>query len=235
VRSDWRFLTSSSLGGDSFGYHWLPALGGRPAKLAIYLLDVCGHGVGAALLSVSAINTLRNGTLPATDFASPAQVLTGLNKAFPMEEQSGKYFTMFYAIFDTATRELKWASGGHPPAIALSPEGHAQPLSATGMIIGAVSFARYTERSVTLPAGSQLFVFSDGCYEVFNPALDSETPHGAAPHSPTRRQMTLDEFTQILRAAAPHEDALDRVIAASRAWQARPDFEDDFSLLQFWL
>src|SRR5215472_3014822 len=50
IPSDWRFITSSSLGGDSFGYHWL-----APDQLAIYLLDVCGHGVGAALLSVSAI------------------------------------------------------------------------------------------------------------------------------------------------------------------------------------
>ncbi len=54
VPSDWRFITSTSLGGDSFGYHWL-----EPDQLAIYLLDVCGHGVGAALLSVSAINTIQ--------------------------------------------------------------------------------------------------------------------------------------------------------------------------------
>ncbi|NIR17477.1 MAG: SpoIIE family protein phosphatase, partial [Desulfobacterales bacterium] len=59
VRADWRFVPSASLGGDSFGYHWLDE-----DHFAIYLVDVSGHGVGAALLSVSVINALRSHTLP---------------------------------------------------------------------------------------------------------------------------------------------------------------------------
>ena len=213
VPAAWRFITSSSLGGDSFGYHWL-----SPHELAIYLLDVCGHGVGAALLSVSAINTIRNRTLPGTDFASPGQVLAGLNRAFPMDEQSGKYFTIFYAIYDTQTREIVFASGGHPPAIAIAPDGAITELAARGMIIGAVPGIAYAEQRLTLPAGSSLFVFSDGCYELF---------------TPTRALMSLDDFAAVLASAAPHPDALDRTIAASRQWQQREDFEDDFSLIQF--
>jgi phosphoserine phosphatase RsbU/P len=215
VPTDWRFITSSSLGGDSFGYHWI-----SPTQLAIYLLDVCGHGVGAALLSVSAINTIRNRTLPDTDFSSPEQVLLALNKAFPMEEQNGKYFTIFYGIFNTDTRELVYASGGHPPAIAIAPDGTVTQLGASGMIIGAMPFAKYPEKTNTLPAGTQLFVLSDGCYEVFD-AQDT--------------MMSLDEFAKILASASSHPDALDRAIAAARAWQNRPEFEDDFSLVQFHL
>jgi sigma-B regulation protein RsbU (phosphoserine phosphatase) len=41
------------LGGDSFGYHWID-----DDHFAVYLLDVSGHGWGAALLSVSVINVL---------------------------------------------------------------------------------------------------------------------------------------------------------------------------------
>jgi sigma-B regulation protein RsbU (phosphoserine phosphatase) len=219
VPADWRFLTSSSLGGDSFGYHWL-----TEHQLAIYLLDVCGHGVGAALLSVSAINTIRNRTLPETDFAVPSQVLSGLNKAFPMEEQSGKYFTMFYGIFDTETREMVWASGGHPPAIAVAPDGAVTQMIASGMIIGAFPFARFADRRARLAVGTKLYVFSDGCYEVFSPA----TPDGAE-----RNIMSLDEFCGILAGASVMEDGLDRVVAACRAWQGRDEFEDDFSLLEF--
>ncbi|MBW1801380.1 MAG: response regulator, partial [Deltaproteobacteria bacterium] len=48
VRTDWRFHPSTALGGDSFGYHWLDE-----DHFVIYLLDVSGHGVGAALLSIS--------------------------------------------------------------------------------------------------------------------------------------------------------------------------------------
>jgi sigma-B regulation protein RsbU (phosphoserine phosphatase) len=213
VPAEWRFITSSSLGGDSFGYHWI-----SPHQLAIYLLDVCGHGVGAALLSVSAINTIRNRTLP--DFSVPSQVLTGLNRAFPMEEHGGKYFTIFYAIYDTETRELLYASGGHPPAISIAPDGSATQLSGVGMIIGALPFAKYSDCKATLAPGTKLFVFSDGCYEVFNAQED---------------MMSLENFSDILASSAAHPEALDHALVAARDWQNRHEFDDDFSLMQFHL
>ena len=55
IRTDWRFIPSAELGGDSFGYHWLD-----DDHFAFYLLDVSGHGIGSALLSVSAMNALRS-------------------------------------------------------------------------------------------------------------------------------------------------------------------------------
>ena len=70
IRADWRFIPSADLGGDAFGYHRLD-----DDQVAIYLLDVCGHGVGAALLSVSALNAIRGEALPNTDFRDPAAVL----------------------------------------------------------------------------------------------------------------------------------------------------------------
>ncbi len=209
--ADWRFITSSSLGGDSFGYHWL-----TPQQLVIYLLDVCGHGVGAALLSVSAINTIRNRTLPDTDFSIPSQVLAGLNRAFPMEEQNGKYFTMWYGVFNAETRELTHAAAGHPPAIAISPEGEATWLTATGIMIGAFSLSTYTDTTTALAPGTRLFVYSDGCYEVANEE---------------EGMMTIADFSKLLAECAPYPDVLDRVIARAREWQKRDEFDDDFSLL----
>ena len=46
VNANWKFVPSSQLAGDMFGYHWL-----NPEKLAVYLLDVSGHGVGSSLMS----------------------------------------------------------------------------------------------------------------------------------------------------------------------------------------
>ena len=212
IPSDWRFITCSSLGGDSFGYHWL-----GPDQLAIYLLDVCGHGVGAALLSVSAINTIRNQTLPDVDFSAPSQVLNGLNRAFPMEKQDGKYFTIWYGVLNPTTRELRYAGGGHPPAIVVNADGTVTRLDCPGMIIGAFEFANYSEKTATLDAGSRLFVFSDGCYEVTDPA---------------EQMMTIDEFGGILGRCGSHADGLEQVLTAVRNWQQRPEFEDDFSLME---
>ena len=209
VPADWRFITCSSLGGDSFGYHWL-----APDQLAIYLLDVCGHGVGAALLSVSAINTIRNQTLPGTDFSVPSQVLSGLNRAFPMEKQDGKYFTVWYGVLNPGTRELRFAAGGHPPAIVVTVDGAVHRLESTpGFMIGAFPFAKYTDASITLEPGSKLFVYSDGCYEVSD-------PEGSL--------MTMEHFCGILAGSGAHTDGLDRIVTAVQGWQARPEFEDDF-------
>ncbi|HEY2859929.1 MAG TPA: fused response regulator/phosphatase [Terracidiphilus sp.] len=213
IPADWRFITCSSLGGDSFGYHWL-----APDQLAIYLLDVCGHGVGAALLSVSAINTIRNQTLPGTDFSSPSQVLSGLNRAFPMEKQDGKYFTVWYGVLNPTTHELRFAAGGHPPAIVVAADGHAHRLEAApGFMIGAFPFAKYADTTIALESGSKLYVYSDGCYEV----TDSEG-----------KLMTLDHFCGILGEARAHSDGLDHIVTTVQRWQNRPEFEDDFSLVE---
>jgi len=65
VETEWCFQPSEQLGGDAFGYHWIDA-----DHFAMYLLDVSGHGVGAALLSVSVLNVLRAQALPAWIFAN---------------------------------------------------------------------------------------------------------------------------------------------------------------------
>ena len=83
ISADWNFIPSVELGGDAFGYFWLD-----DDHFVLYLLDVCGHGVKAALLSISAMNVIRNQTLASTDFTSPAQVLAGLNEAFQMERHT---------------------------------------------------------------------------------------------------------------------------------------------------
>jgi sigma-B regulation protein RsbU (phosphoserine phosphatase) len=215
VPADWRFLTSSDLGGDSFGYHWL-----SPHQLVIYLLDVCGHGVGSALLSVSALNTIRNRTLPETDFFVPSQVLSALNRLFPMEQQNGKYFTMFYGVFDLNTRQMVHASGGHPPAIAVAPDGSTQQMKSTGVMIGAIEGATFKDVTTTLAPGTRLFVFSDGCYEVADIM---------------GTMMTLADFTKLLATASTRPHTLDNIVFAAQHWQQHADFEDDFSLIEFQL
>ena len=105
LSSDWVFKSSTELGGDCFGYGWLDE-----NRFAVYLLDVCGHGVGAALLSVSAMNALRSRTLSGVDFGEPDQVLCALNSAFDMDSQNGMFFTLWYGVYDKSSRELSYAS-----------------------------------------------------------------------------------------------------------------------------
>ena len=84
---------------------------------AIYLIDVSGHGVGAALLSVSVMNVLRSESFTKTDFKTPEQILESLNHAFPGEDNNDMFFTIWYGIYNKRTKVLTYASGGHPPAL----------------------------------------------------------------------------------------------------------------------
>jgi len=108
------------LGGDAFGYHWID-----DDHFAMYLLDVCDHGVGSALLSVAALNVLKTQSLTDVDFREPDQVLTQLNQKFPMHQHNNLYFTIWYGVYNRRNRTIKHASGGHPPSFLLSADGSA--------------------------------------------------------------------------------------------------------------
>jgi sigma-B regulation protein RsbU (phosphoserine phosphatase) len=123
IKADWMFIPAATLGGDSFGFHWLDE-----NHLAMYLLDVCGHGVGPALHSVSVLNNLRSRILPNTDFKSPKNVISNLNQIYQMKSHNNIYFTMWYGVYNKQTEILKYASAGHPPALLINKYGEPKSL-----------------------------------------------------------------------------------------------------------
>lgn len=164
VAVEWFHQSCSELGGDALGYHWLD-----DDHLALYLLDVCGHGVGSSLLSAAAINVIRTGSLPGADLHNPAGVLAVLNRMFPMERQNGLYFTIWYGVWQASTRTLTYSAAGHPPPVLTIPSAAgvtAQPLDASGLMIGAFDDAEYETHVVGIPGPAQLFIVTDGCFEI---------------------------------------------------------------------
>jgi phosphoserine phosphatase RsbU/P len=211
LRVRWCFSPSTELGGDSFGYHWID-----PSHFAIHLLDVCGHGVGAALLSVAASNVLRAQSLPGADFLSPASVLAALNTTFPMEDHGDMYFTIWYGVFDTATRTLRHACGGHPPAILLPPGGTPAAVGDPGMLIGVMPDSTFGEASLEIPPGGRLLVFSDGVYEL-------RRPDGS--------MTSLDDLMAWARGRGTSDSLPDDALEWARATAAKTVLDDDFSLV----
>ena len=212
ITTAWRFFPSAQLGGDSFGYHWLDE-----DTFAMYLLDVCGHGVGSALLSVSAFNAIRSQTLPNTDFRIPERVLAALNNAFPMEHHNDLYFTIWYGVFDHRTRQLRYASGGHPPAFLISNEGTLTKLMTNNMFIGGLPDSVYHGNAITVPPGTNLYVFSDGVYEVDPPAGN---------------MCTLEELgTYLLANRLDTGEDIDALYRKMQTYHGQDILEDDFSVL----
>jgi sigma-B regulation protein RsbU (phosphoserine phosphatase) len=218
VRADYCFIPSTQLGGDMFGYHWLD-----PDHLAVYLLDVSGHGVGSSLLAVSAANVLSSQALPDTDFRDPGRVLTRLNDFFQMERQNDKYFTIWYGVFRRREGVLAFGNAGHPPPLlwtgpALA-DARAQPLKALDPVIG--MFPPGTDfESQTVPVDQHvhLLVYSDGAFEIERPD-GSMWEHG--------------EFVEYL-GGLPRGDALmaEKLLAHVRGLRGGDVLADDFSVLE---
>lgn len=161
IRSEWKLEPSTNLGGDHFGYHWLDS-----DNFAMYLVDVCGHGVAPALHAISVINVLRNKTLPNTDFTVPKQVLQALNQAFQMPDHNDMYFTMWYGVFNKYSRKLVYASGAHPGALLVDSEGVPIVLETENFMIGGLEEYDFVSKEIEIPVNSKLFIFSDGVYEI---------------------------------------------------------------------
>jgi len=161
IRTEWKYVPSTQLGGDSFGYHWVD-----PDHFAVYLLDVCDHGVGPALLSVSALNVLRSQTLSNTDFRVPEQVLSALNEMFQMEQHNNLYFTIWYGVFNKSSGLLRYSSAGHPPALVFSSSGQIAELMTPNMVIGGMAGSKYQGASLEIQRPAKMYVLSDGVYEI---------------------------------------------------------------------
>lgn len=212
IYADWAFQPSAQLGGDAFDYQHLD-----DDHFAVCLLDVCGHGVGAALLGVSALNVVRSQALPGTDFRDPSAVLTGLNRAFPMERQNQQYFTAWYGVYNRSRQELRYASGGHPPALLFAERGDPISLRTPAPPIGCFPDTVYTNRQVAAGGGWELFVLSDGVYEL-------PLPEG--------RCGTLAEFVAWLRDVRTGTFVPQDALVHARRRQARNELDDDYSLIR---
>ncbi|MEG4272398.1 MULTISPECIES: SpoIIE family protein phosphatase [unclassified Microcoleus] len=212
-----KFIPSRQLGGDCFDYNWLDA-----DYLAIYLLDVAGHGLRAALPSVAVLNLLRSRALPNIDYYKPSDVLRALNTTFQMSYQNDKYFTIWYGVYNRISRQLVYASAGHPPAVLISqsPASTAkiQRLKTPGMPVGMFPDAPYVDNCCDVEDLSSLYIFSDGVYEI---------------HQPDGNIWGLDPFVDLLAAYnGASADQLELVLNYIQNLNAKAVFDDDWSLLK---
>jgi sigma-B regulation protein RsbU (phosphoserine phosphatase) len=212
-----KFLPSRQLGGDCFDYNWLDA-----DSLAIYLLDTAGHGLKATLPSISVLNLLRSRALKDLNYYQPSAVLAALNNTFQMNYQNDKYFTIWYGVYNQVTRQLVYASGGHPPAIMISgttpTNTDVKRLKTPGMPVGMFPEAKYVDSSCYIEKSSILYIFSDGAYEI------TQTDGNL---------WNLEAFIQILISLQYSVDnQLDYILSYLIDLNSKETFEDDLSILQ---
>lgn len=212
ITTDWRYYPSAQLGGDSFGYHWVDE-----NNFAMYLLDVCDHGVGPALLSVTALNVLRTQTLSNTDFKSPKEVLSRMNDTFQMSKHNNLYFTLWYGVYNIKEQEFKFASAGHPPAIIYN-KAESMELISNNFIIGALQNFNYKEDSIKISPPFRFYLFSDGVYEI---------------HLSDGNMWNLEGLREyLLKSDNDGEKEIDNLFAFTKQMRNSEILDDDFSMLR---
>ncbi|MGV0992931.1 MAG: PAS domain S-box protein [Mycobacterium sp.] len=216
VRVKSRYLPSRELGGDCFDYTWID-----DDHLLIYLIDVSGHGIEPALLSVSLHNMIRSGSLSTETVLAPEAVLAEFNHLFQMEQQNDHYFTMWFGVYETSSRTMRYSSAGHPPAFIFDYTTGVAPsvteLPSTSAPVGMFEETVFTSRTCPVPPGCRLLIYSDGANEL---AIADG------------RQLTAAEFKNLCTEVAGSPDwSLDGLIEALRELSPSA-FEDDCSLIQ---
>lgn len=160
-----RYVPSRHLGGDAYDYAWID-----DDHLVVYLIDVSGHGVGPAMMSVSVHNLMRSGTFDRDTLLRPEEVLSELNRMFPMERQAGNYFTAWYGVYQASTRTLRFSSAGHPPALVFSAGELTAELATDAIPVGVAEDATFCTGGYQVPADADLLLYSDGAFELNPPA-----------------------------------------------------------------
>ncbi len=216
----WAYRPCDELAGD--GLNVVPLGHG---KVALYILDVSGHGVAAALLSVTLSRLLSPPSEPSSilvcDRATgdpcaitpPAEVAARLNRLFPFDTATEQFATLVYGLLDATTGEFRYVSAGHPGPVHLPASGDPVILESQGSPIG-LADDTYLERSVRLNAGDRMFLYSDGVPEAMDPAgaqfgdarLLAAVERGRS--TPLRDGVAslLEEISRWHGSARPHDD-----------------------------
>jgi sigma-B regulation protein RsbU (phosphoserine phosphatase) len=202
-----------SVSGDYYDFIQL-----SPTHLAITVADISGKGISAALLMASLQAALRSQMLaPGSESMSTAELVSRLNKHLVRNTGDDRFATFFIAVYDSATRTLRYTNAGHLPSFLISKDA-ALHLDIGGMVLGVDEDCCYDEGRVSVPSDSLLVGYSDGLVE-------PENVYG-------------EEFgiKRLQQAAVYVQESAPRVVAealmnAAEEWAGTPEQADDMTVI----
>ena len=206
ISSGSQICSDTSVAGDLYDY-----LVADEGHVGLFIADVSGHGVPAALIaSMVKMAAISQGA----QAAHPALVLAGMNAALCGNTQ-GQFVTAAYAYLDADTRELRYSAAGHP-AMLLLRRGAVTEIAENGMLLAAVEGTSYSDQTLALQPRDRLLLYTDGLIEAKNSQgeLFGEAALSAA-------------FSQ--SAALSPSKAIDQMVAAVQQWSKTQD--DDLTVL----
>lgn len=193
VRFDYRYEPMRQIGGDYLFARFTAPVAGAEPILSIAIIDVTGHGIGAAL-TVNRLHGEIERQIGENANAAPGELLTGLNDYLHHTLASHSvYATALFFRIDPNTGRLAWASAGHPPAFLRTLDGRLERLESTTLVLGACRGPDFVpnEQSCRFLPGDSLLAYTDGAIEVRN-AMG--------------RMLSVDGFQRAVVSVPPDED-----------------------------
>ena len=227
IEFDWLFMPAAYIAGDIFNYFWLV-----DDYIGFYLLDVAGHGIPSALLSItlsrylsptdSSDNPLKKlkSSPPYYEFTLPKDLVRDLNQRFQADDDSMQYFTMIYGIVNARTGQVKITQAGHPSPILIKRDGATSFIGSGGFPVGIFPEATFEEHEFHLESGDRFIMFSDGITE----CLDEKKQTFS-----TERLLNIINRTN----GFPLHDLIIDLEKSLCDWNGGKEFYDDISLLAF--
>jgi sigma-B regulation protein RsbU (phosphoserine phosphatase) len=218
----WNFVPSSYVAGDFFNVIQIDK-----SHIALFIIDVSGHGVQSAMLAISIYNFFHSGfnlvgipkrikrSHPLYYMLNPQKVAETLNQTFSMEKFDA-YFTCIYAIINIRTLEAKLINAGHPFPLIIHRNNTSAFIEHADIPIGLMENAQYTAISLSLKPGDKFILFTDGLYEF--PCNNSKLPD----HKTVERFLTASNGKLSNR----FEFTIEKMLALS----SESMFRDDVSL-----
>jgi sigma-B regulation protein RsbU (phosphoserine phosphatase) len=203
-------------------YDFLP-LGAT--RLGIALADISGKGISAALLMASVQAALRSQLLLNPDATtSAAEVVSRINRHLFLNTSEDRFATFFFAIYDSATRTLRYTNAGHCAPMLINGE-KLQRLEKGGIVVGVFEDAEYEEGVVEVAPDSVLVVYSDGLIEPENVYGEEFGTNRLENVALRNRRSSADAMVAALLVAAEEwagtaEQADDMTVIVSRLGQA---------------
>ncbi|MHC4192580.1 MAG: PP2C family protein-serine/threonine phosphatase [Planctomycetota bacterium] len=139
-------------------------------RTAFVVLDVCGHGISAALLT-GVVKMSLHRRLAEEHNLSRAMELVNSDLLSCVPE--GRFVTVCVGVWNSSEGSWTYCAAGHPGGVLVS-MGKARPLESTASLLGVLPDADWPTNTVSLSPGDRLFLYSDGVVEAGAAGGESE-------------------------------------------------------------
>lgn len=156
---------AKEVGGDFYDFFFID-----DKNLCVLIADVADKGVPAALYMMVAKTLLKT---EAQRGLEPDEILSRVNNVLADGNENCMFVTVFCALLNTETGELRFANAGHNPPLFSGGERGVHYLKVkAGLVLGPMPGSEYHTERITLQEGEMLFLYTDGVTEAKNPASE---------------------------------------------------------------